>query len=126
MPTVLVALQDPALRDQIRTALRLFKGIREVTVPRDRLLDLLRDPAVADALILEHQPGRDGNDPFISQIRTLSQSIAIVAVGDRPDRAHFNRAKVELDILSFVPLPLDPFELLHRLHRLSESLLAPR
>jgi hypothetical protein len=119
MATVLIALQDPTLRDQVRAALRLFPSVRAPHVPRNRVREILTEPGVAEALILDHQPDRDGSDPFIAEIRALDREVAILAVTDQADRHHFNRSKMELDIFSFIPLPLDPFDLLHRLHRLT-------
>ncbi|MAG33174.1 MAG: hypothetical protein CL908_20030 [Deltaproteobacteria bacterium] len=122
MRTILVALRDPTLTDQIRTAMRMFPGVHAITVERDQIQSLVQEPDVADALIVDHERGRAGHDPFIAQIRQVNREIKIVAVADRPERNHFNKTKMELDVFSFIALPLDPYDLLRRLHRLMETL----
>ena len=125
MHTVLVALEDSVLREQVQSALRAFRGIRAVAVPRERLHEVLREKrGAAQALIVDHQPVCDGEDFFLAEIRSLDRDIRILVVAERPDRLNFNKAKVDLDILSFIPLPLDPFDLLRRLHRLVEKIPA--
>lgn len=124
MQNILVALEDPALRDQVRTALKVFPGIRGVPVERERLLNLVSGGMVPVAVIVDYQRGKSGADPFIEAIRKINRDIHVLACAERPERNHFNKAKMELDVFSFIPLPLDPFDLLRRLHRLVEALPA--
>lgn len=124
MQNILVALDDPALRDQVKTALKVFPGIRGVPVERDRLINLVAGGMVPVAVILDYQRGKSGADPYIEAIRRANRDIQVLACAEKPERNHFNKAKMELDIFSFIPLPLDPFDLLRRLHRLVEALPA--
>ncbi len=43
MHNILVGIEEPSLRDQVRTALKIFPSVRGVPVQRDRLLDLISD-----------------------------------------------------------------------------------
>ena len=124
MKNILVGLGDPALRDQMRAALKAFPSVRGVAVERDRLLDLLNSDTAPAAVIVDYQRSRAGADPLIEAIRAANRHIHVLACAERPERSHFNRAKMDLDIFSFIPLPLDPFDLLRRLHRLVEALPA--
>lgn len=118
MRTILVCLQDPIIRDQIRTALKLFDKVRAVEIPRARLLEVFHDPqATPHALIVDHDPMLGGDDPFIAEIRAQNRDVRIIAVADRPERARFNKAKMEMDVCSFIALPLDPIDVLRRIHR---------
>lgn len=122
MPLVLVALDDPALRDQIQAVFRMFPEVQAITVERDQVPELLRDPDLADAVIVNREKARSGHDPFISNIRSHNRKVKILAVAERPHRERFSRTKLELDVFSFIPLPLDAFDLLRRVHRLVETL----
>ena len=130
MHNILVGIEDPALRDQVRTALKVFPSIRGAPIQRGLLLDLLSGGGVPAAVIVDYQRGRSGADPFIEAIRAANRDVHVLACAERPERPerpernHFNKAKVDLDIFSFIPLPLDPFDLLRRLHRLVEALPA--
>ena len=124
MHNILVGIEEPSLRDQVRTALKIFPSVRGVPVQRDRLLDLISDGGVPAAVIVDYRRGRSGTDPFIEAIRTANRDVHVLACADRPERNLFNKAKVDLAIFSLIPLPLDPFDLLRRLHRLVEALPA--
>lgn len=122
MQNILVALDDPALRDQVKTALKLFPGIRGIPVQRNRLISLVAGGLVPVAVILDYQRGKSGNDPYIEAIRRANADIEVLACAEKPERSQFSKAKRELDIFSFIPLPLDPIDLVRRLHRLREAL----
>ena len=124
MHNILVGIEDPALRDQVRTALKVFPSVRGAPIQRGLLLDLLSGGGVPAAVIVDYRRGRSGADPFIEAIRAANRDVHVLACAERPERNHFNKAKVDLDIFSFIPLPLDPFDLLRRLHRLVEALPA--
>lgn len=124
MRNILVGIEDPALRDQVRTALKIFPSVRGVSVEPDRLLDLISDGEVPAAVIVDYRRGKSGTDPFIEAIREANRNIHILACAERPDRSHLNKAKMDMGVFSFIPLPLDPFTLLRRLHRLVEALSA--
>jgi hypothetical protein len=121
MLTVLVALRDPIQREHVRAAFRLFPTLRPLTVDRDRVMDYIGDRTLADALILDYEGNRRGDDPVLADIRARNPHIALLVVADRPERAHFNKVKMEHQVLSFVPLPLEPFDLARRLQRLAET-----
>jgi len=124
MQNILVAVDDPTLRDQVRTALKIFPGVRGVPVERERLISLVAGGMVPAAVILDYQRGQSVADPYIEAIRRANPEIHVLACAEKPERSNCNKAKVDLDIFSFIPLPLDPFDLLRRLHRLVEALPA--
>ncbi len=122
MKTILVALEDLDAVDQVRTALRMFPGVRGVGVPRDGVSAILSGPDAPAAVIIDHRPEAAGSDPFIEQLRAGNGRVRVVACGERPQRRKFHPKKRELDVFSFVPVPLEPFDLLRRLHRLVADL----
>jgi len=117
MQTVFVALEDPALRDQVKTCIRNFDNLRAVAVPPDRLLDLLREEHHASALIVEFK-GTGSKAEF-------DKSLTVLVLGKRTQRERSHRIRMHQDIYSFIPVPLDPFDLARRLARLAED-LAPQ
>jgi hypothetical protein len=121
MFTVLVSLADPALRDLVRTGIRSFPDLRAVPVPRDELPRLVQDPRVS-ALICDWQFDRNQEDSLLRKLRELNDQVEILVAGRRPDRDSFHKTKVDLRVQSFIPLPLDAFDLARRLHRLSYAL----
>lgn len=122
MQRILIAVEDPALADQIRTGMKQFRNLQGVRVPRTEVLRLVLDPEVAQGVILDHQKEAGGKDAMIQEVRRLNSDIHIMAVAHRPERDQFNKLKVELNVFSFIPLPLEPFDLARRLHRLSNAL----
>ncbi len=107
----------------MKTCIRCFAGLRAVTVPVESLIDLLGSDTLAGAVIMDH----DGSDPEsherIVQVRRLHKDLLILAAGHRSQRDRLHRLKLELDIFSYIPLPLDPFDLARRLNRLTDALL---
>ena len=122
MHDILVALDDQALVDNVRTALKSFPGVRGVPVARSRLLGLLSGGTPPAAVIVDHRRHRGEVDPLISEIHRLNRRLPVLACGDLPHPSRFSREKRQLDVFSFIPLPLDPFDLLRRLHRLIKAL----
>ena len=120
----MVALEDLDAVDQVRTALRMFPGVRGVGVPRDEVSAILSGPDAPAAVIVDHRPQKGGDDPFIEDVRAVNKRVRVVACGERPQRRRFHPRKRELDVFSFVPVPLEPFDLLRRLHRLVADLSA--
>jgi len=122
MKTVLVALLDPGLGDQIKAGIRNFAGLRPVAVARDQLLEVAGENCNASAVILDHDEKRGHSAELLGRLRHLAPELTILTAGPRAQRESLQRLKLELDIFSFIPLPLDPFDLARRLNRLAEAL----
>ncbi len=125
--TILLCVDPPTIRDQVRCGLKLFQGLRAVDATRDQVTRVLESGEDVDALILSHgSTMADLKDSFLEKVRAKNKKVAILVLGDLPNRQHFTKTKVELDILSFVPVPLDSFDLARRLHRLLDHLQKKR
>ena len=90
METVFVALDDPALRDQIKTCIKNFDNLRGVALPPDHLLEVLAGDHNASALILEWRGSGARPDPVISTIREFDSNLKMtVRMGSPPFRGRF-------------------------------------
>lgn len=99
-------------------AVRNFPDLRPVSVPAEHLLEVLAEDHGAAALLLDYQGTGSKPDPVVAQIREMHPELTILVVGKRAQRERSHRARMEQEIFSFIPLPLDPFDLARRLHRL--------
>jgi two-component SAPR family response regulator len=114
----MISVADVAIRDQIRTAMKVFPGLRALDVPRERLLTILTESETPDAIILDLDRNLDHRQELLEQVRQANREVPVLVVGDLPSRQYFSRVKVELNVLSFIATPLDQFDLARRLHRL--------
>ena len=122
-PCVLTAIADSVLADQVRTAVRQCADWRPLLVHPSRLVEALSTDAKPAAVILDH-PGQDRDLPhFVEAIRERAPEIEILLLGERTRRKESYRAKLDLGVFSFIPTPLDPFDLARRLHRLRSALV---
>ena len=117
MKTLLVAVEDANLGDQIRMAVKLFPGTRGRRVPRENLMDWIAEGFIADGIILDYQRDRYGNDGFVSELHRLVPDIPILVLTPSSEKAHLSRAKMDQEIASVITLPLDPHDLISRLER---------
>ncbi|MEE9394498.1 MAG: hypothetical protein V3W41_18545 [Planctomycetota bacterium] len=124
MTKVLIALDDKAMADVIATACRQFETLEPFEVPRNRLFELL-DEDKRQATIIHFNYTREGCGEFASNIRKMDAEIHILCLLDKDHRDRHNRLKIELGIFSFIPLPVDPFELAKRLQRLETHYAPP-
>lgn len=126
MHTILIALNDRILADQVRAGVRNFKGFRGLVIAPAELEKALEADPEAAAVLFDH-PGRNEElEELVLRLQAEGHPRRLLVVGDRNKRKEAHRAKVELGLFSFIPLPLDPFDLARRLHRLRADLAVER
>lgn len=119
---VLICLEDPPTSDIVVTGLRQFTDLVVHAVPAARMADLAASGEFAAAIVdLERRHERSSD--FAREIRAAAPDIALLCLVDRERRERYNRAKLELKIFSFIPSPIDPFDLARRIQRLRAALV---
>lgn len=119
---ILICLEDATTSDVVVTGLRQFQDLVVHAVPAARMADLAASGEFAAAIIdLERKHERSGD--FAREIRDASPDIELLCLVDRERRERHNRSKLELRILSFIPSPIDPFDLARRIQRLRSTLV---
>ncbi len=126
MIRILVSVANSASRDIILTALRNFPGVAAFAVPAHELAGLVLGSRDWDAVILDSGSDRGEAFSLVRDVREANGDIEMVAVTDEVEKDSVNRMKLDHDIFTFIALPIDPFDLLKRLHRLIETLMAHR
>ena len=122
MTKVLIAVDDKSMSDVIATACRQFESLDPFEIPRNRLFELLgeNDDEVL-ATIVHFNYSRESSGEFARRVREADAEIEILCLLDKDHRDRHNRAKLEIGVFSFIPLPLDAFELMKRLQRLEAA-----
>jgi len=119
---VLVCLHDKVLTDVVRTAFKQFPSMNAFPVPRSDVLELVREGGY-DTLVLDIEE-RNANDlELLTRIREIDTTMPIMGLVDEGQKERLNKLKVEQNIFTLIALPLDPFELARRIHRLRETLV---
>ena len=75
------------------------------------------------AVVVDLENDGDQERTWIAQLRQDCPKVEILALVDQRFKDRLNRLKVELGVFSFVPLPLDPFDLARRIVRLEQHLI---
>jgi len=119
MEFVFLAIEDPSLRDQVRAGLRMFPNLRPVNLPQDLLPIALRSEPMSGAIILDGDRSRGDLASRMEVVRELQPDLLLLVVGPRGQRERMHRSKLELEIFSHIPTPLEAFDLARRLNRLS-------
>jgi DNA-binding NtrC family response regulator len=119
---ILICLEDAATSDIVDTALRQFDDLVGHAVPADRLANLAASGEFA-AVFIDLERRHEKNGDLAREVRAASPDIELLCLVDRERRERYNRAKLEIKIFSFIPVPLDPFDLVRRIQRLRTSLV---
>lgn len=117
MIKVLISINDKSMVDVIATACRQFPELEPHEVPLPRIFELLGQ-GNCEAIIVDFYYKGQGIGEFVKKIREADSSIDILCLLEKDHRDRHNRLKIDLDIFSFIPVPLDAFELAKRLQRL--------
>ena len=119
MIRILICIDDARTQDIVRTAFRQFTTISCNPVPRDRLLELISEHDY-HGVVLDFVDRTEQTAEMIRSIRGTDANIEILTLVDRQQKDRLNRDKMELGIFSYLPYPIDAFELARKILRLEK------
>lgn len=120
---VLVSLDHPVSSDLVCTALAQFPDCSAHPVPPTRLFEVLGDDRNA-AVFIDLERVREAPGTLARRVRAVDPTIEVLCLIPRDERELHNRLKLDLGVFSFVPSPIDAFDLAKRIQRLLEHLRA--
>lgn len=118
MKDVIIGIDDRGLAEELRAAFRQRKVWLPVLVPAAALRGLLavaQPPAVA---VMAIDPHRTADRDFLASLRAVNRTTIFVGVGGIARGSRSIQGRLEIDVETLIPLPIDPFELMMRLQRI--------
>ncbi|MEZ6194213.1 MAG: hypothetical protein R3F20_00565 [Planctomycetota bacterium] len=118
---ILLCIEDAPTRDIVETALRQYGDVAVHPVPPDRLARLVSGDEFA-AVFLDLARKHEKAGALVAALREENPRIPVMCLVDRAQRERYNRLKLQHGIFSFVPTPIDAFDLARRIERLRTEL----